>query len=183
MAEQNLEKNITLSERYTKALLQSAKEKDTVTVIGNNLKEIVDTFNNNSDIADFFTSPVIKKEDKKDVLEKTFKGKVDETLYNFLNVLIDKNRMFILANVEYLYHKILAKEANIVEVEVQSVIELDDKMNKLLKSKLEEKTGKTVQLKHKINKDIIGGVVLSYEGHVIDGSIKSQLKRLQMQLI
>ena len=27
----------------------------------------------------------------------------------------------------------------------------------------------------KINKDIIGGVVLSYDGHVIDGSIKSQL--------
>ena len=49
--------------------------------------------------------------------------------------------------------------------------------------KLQAMTGKTIELKHKINKDIIGGVILSYDGKVIDGSIKTQLKKLQMQLI
>ncbi|MCQ2957531.1 MAG: ATP synthase F1 subunit delta [Candidatus Gastranaerophilales bacterium] len=183
MADENLSKNITLAQRYTKALLQTAKENNSVEKIGNDLKEIINSFTTNPDIADFFTSPVIKKEDKKEILEKSFKDKIDEKLYNFLNVLADKNRMFLLPDVEYLYNQMLKTEANIIEVEVQSVIELDDDMNNQLKTKLQNMTGKTIELKHKINKDIIGGVILSYDGKVIDGSIKTQLKKLQMQLI
>ena len=44
-------------------------------------------------------------------------------------------------------------------------------------------TGKTVELQYEINKDIIGGLMISYDGKVIDGSVKTQLKKLQMQLI
>ena len=48
---------------------------------------------------------------------------------------------------------------------------------------IEKMTGKKVELKYEINKDIIGGLMISYDGKVIDGSVKTQLKKLQMQLI
>ena len=183
MAEHSLEKNITLAERYTKALLQTAKDNNIVDKINNELNEIVNTFTTNPDIENFFVNPIVKIEDKKEIIEKSFKNNIDEKLYNFLNVLVDKNRMFILKNVAYLYRQALIEAANIVEVEVQSVIELDDNMKSLLKEKLEKMTGKKVELKYEINKDIIGGLMISYDGKVIDGSVKTQLKKLQMQLI
>ena len=36
---------------------------------------------------------------------------------------------------------------------------------------------------NKINKEIIGGVILSFDGKIIDGSVKTQLESLQKQLI
>ena len=41
MAEHSLEKNITLAERYTKALLQTAKDNNIVDKISNNLISII----------------------------------------------------------------------------------------------------------------------------------------------
>jgi len=183
MSEQCFEKNIILAERYTKALLQTAKDNNIVSDIASELDEILNCFNTNSDIEAFFENPIIKIDDKKEVLSQAFKVATNEKLFNFLNVLVDKNRMFLFREIVSLYHKTLAKEANILEVEVQSVIELDADMNKQLVEKLEKITGKKIELIHKINKDIIGGLMLSYNGKVIDGSVKTQLKKLQMQLI
>lgn len=183
MTQQNFEKYKILAERYTKALLNIARENDIVEKIGNELKEVRDIFVQNSDIENFFSSPIVKKEDKKDILEKSFKNKLDSKFYNFLNVLVDKNRMYILPNIENIYRQTLEKEANIVEVEVQSVIELDTDMKFALSEKLKKITGKKIELKNILNKELIGGVVLSFDGKVIDGSIKTQLKRFQKQLI
>ena len=183
MEKMKIEKYITLAERYTKALLSTAKEQNTVDKIGEDLKNIVNAFSANDDISGFFVNPIIKIQDKKDVLEKSFKNKIDDKLYNFLNVLIDKKRMYILPNIEALYTKKLEEEKNILEVEVQSVIELDDDMKNKLIEKLAKMTNKTIVLKPVINKEIIGGLVLSFGGKIIDGSVKTQLKSLQKQLI
>ena len=183
MTQENLEKHKTLAQRYTNALLTSAQEDNIIEQVGQELKEIINIFNQNPDIENFFSSPIVKKEDKKDVLEQTFKGKINDKFYNFLNILTDKNRMFILPNVEYLYSKKLAEKANIIEVEVQTVIELDSDIQNALKEKLHKITGKNIQLKPIINKEIIGGVILNFEGQTIDGSVKTQLSKLQKQLI
>ena len=183
MKQINLEKYVTLSERYTKALLASAKDDNAVEKIGEDLKTVVETFANNEDIGGFFVNPIIKTQDKKDVLEKAFKDKINDKLYNFLNVLIDKKRIFILPNIETLYTKKLEEEKTILEVEVQSVIELDDDMKNKLIEKLSQLTNKTIVLNPVINKDIIGGLLLSFNGKIIDGSVKTQLKNLQKQLI
>ena len=183
MAKLKLEKYKTLAERYTKALLNIAKEKNITDKISTDLNEVTKVFNENEDINMFFTSPIVKKEDKKDILEKAFKEKIDENLYRFLNVLTNKNRIFILPEINCLYNKHILEENNILEVEAQTVISLDDNMKNLLIQKLEKITNKKIQLTNTINKEIIGGVVLIFNGNVIDGSIKTQLKELQKQLV
>lgn len=183
MGKENFEKYQALAERYTKALFDSAVENNNIAKIENELNEISKTFVQNPDIENFFINPTIKIEDKKEILEKSFKNKVDEKLYSFINLLIDKNRMYILSSVANLYHKKIMQMQNILEVEVASVIALDDNMKNLLIEKLTKLTNKQIQLKNVINKEIIGGLVLSFDDKVIDGSIKTQLKRLQKQLI
>ena len=54
MTQQNFEKYKILAERYTKALLNIARENDIVEKIGNELKEVRDIFVQNSDIENFF---------------------------------------------------------------------------------------------------------------------------------
>ena len=183
MKQMNLEKYKTLAERYTKALWTIAEEKSKVEKLGQELSSIMNVIDENSDIEEFFVNPVIKISDKKEILQKSFEGKIDADLYNFLNLLVDKNRMFLLPNIKNLFDEKIYKKQNILNVEVQTVIELDADMKNLLIHKLEKITGKNIRIINNINKSIIGGVVLSFDGKVIDGSVQTQLKRLQKQLI
>lgn len=179
----NLEKHKTLAERYTKALWNIAQEKDNVQKFSEELNSIVNILEQNPDISGFFVNPAIKKEDKKDVLYKSFNGKIDNELYNFLNIMIDKNRLYLLPNIEYLYNKRISEAANILDIEAVTAIELDDELQNALQSRLEKITGKNIRITNAVTPSIIGGVILKCRGNVIDGSILTQLKSLQKQLI
>ncbi len=183
MMQMNLEKYKTLAERYTKALRAIAEEKNKVEKFSSELGEIVNTMLKNPDIKSFFVSPVIKAEDKKDVLQKSFENKTDDDIYNFLNILIDKNRMFLLESIEKLFKEKLSQKQNMLDVTAQTVIALNEDMKARLADKLSQITGKNINVINIIDKSIIGGVILKFDGTVIDGSVQTQLKRLQKQLI
>lgn len=183
MKQMNLEKYKLLAERYTKALWSIAQEKGATEKFGEEIKTISDMIFQNPDINGFFTNPIIKIEDKKEILKTSFKNKIDDELYNLLNVLVDKGRMFLLPNIQILYFQKIAEKNNILDVEVQSVIPLDEEMKNLLSAKLQKITNKNINIMNVINKTIIGGVILKFDGKVIDGSVQTQLKRMQKQLI
>lgn len=183
MKQINLEKYKSLAERYTKSLWSVAEEDNLIEKIGEDLRIVADTFVENADIEGFFVNPIIKIDDKKEILEKSFAGKIDERVYNFLNILVDKNRMFLLPNIKYMYDKKLEEKQNLLAVEAQTVVVLDEEMENRLKDKLARMTGKSIKINNVINPSIIGGVVLRFGGKVIDGSVQTQLKRLQKQLI
>ncbi len=95
MKQINLEKYKTLAERYTKALWKISEEKNEIEKFGKELSEVTDIISQNPDIEGFFVNPVIKNEDKKEILKEAFEGKIDAEIYNFLCLLLDKNRIFL----------------------------------------------------------------------------------------
>ncbi len=56
-------------------------------------------------------------------------------------------------------------------------------MKAQLSGKLEKITGKHINIINITDESIIGGVVLRFGSSVIDGSIQTQLKSIQKQLI
>ena len=89
----------------------------------------------------------------------------------------------MLGNIKSLFEQKVSEKKNILNVEAQTVIALDEDMKKQLSEKLEKITGKNINIINVINKSIIGGVILRFESKVIDGSVQTQLKRIQKQLI
>ena len=183
MKQMNLEKYKILAERYTKALWQIAEERNEVEKFDKELSSVCELLSQNQDIETFFVNPVIKKGDKKEILQKSFAGKIDDEIYNFLNLLVDKGRMFLLSDVQKLFEQKIAEKRNILNVEVQTVIALDEDMKEKLTGKLQKITGKNINIINNIEPSIIGGVILRFGGNVIDGSVQTQLKRIQKQLI
>ena len=183
MKQLNLEKYQTLAERYTKALWEISEERNEVEKFSKELSEVTDIISQNPDIESFFVSPIIKIEDKKEILQKSFKEKVDEEIYNFLCLLLDKNRIFLLSSIRNLFEQKVAEKQNILNVEAKTVIPLDENMKAQLSGKLEKITGKHINIINITDESIIGGVVLRFGSNVIDGSIQTQLKSIQKQLI
>jgi F-type H+-transporting ATPase subunit delta len=173
---------IKTSKNYAQALIELAKDnaslKDT---FFNEMKEINLAFNKVTNTKKTFESPAISKEEKKSIITKLFKGKINEMLFNFLNVLIENDRFFLLEEIQNQYLILLNKSKGIVKAEVFSAHELDSSATEALKKKLESLFG-NVEIESKIESGLIGGLKLKINDLVYDGSIKSRLEGLKRRL-
>ena len=69
-----------------------------------------------------------------------------------------------------------------VEAEVLSVIELNENIKEEIKRILENKTGLNIGIKNRIDKSILGGIVVKIGDRVIDLSIKNKIEDLRAKL-
>lgn len=177
------DKHKIIAQRYAKALIGIAKDKNLWNQIFDDLAKVSEVFEQNSDILKFFLNPVIKMQDKKEVLEKSFKNKVSEVVYDFLNVLLDKNRLYILESVKNIFEEQINQNNNIVDVLAISAFDMNFDLKEALREKLEAKLNKKVELKTQLDPEIIGGVIVKYGDNVIDGSVRTKLELMKKQLV
>ena len=74
------------------------------------------------------------------------------------------------------------QKKNILEVTATTVQPLSDKLRKKLVDKLQSVSGKTVILHEKLDKSILGGIVLRYANTEIDSSVKTKLDNIKAQI-
>ena len=62
---------------------------------------------------------------------------------------------------------------------VTSAVELDEGLVEGLGKRIEEQTGKKVELTSKVDSDVLGGLVLQVGNMVLDASIRNRLEKLR----
>ncbi len=178
---------IKISKIYAQALIELAKDdaalKDT---FFNELKEITIAFKNVQNAMKTFESPAISKEEKKLILKKLFDRKINPILFNFLNVLIENNRLSAIEEIQNQYLNLLNKSKGIVIAEVYSATEIDDALLSNIVETLRHNVSKgninDIVIEKKIDSSLIGGLKLKINDLVYDGSIKSRLENLKRRL-
>jgi len=117
-------------------------------------------------------------------LYQAVRGKKDSevrnVIKNFVKVLISNNDISQADKIIKQFEKIWDINEGVVEAEVVSAKELDNKIVKLLNGYIAELAGaKKVLLKQRVDKDILGGTVIKYGDRVLDGSLKTRLLNLK----
>lgn len=176
-------KLILVSKRYCDALFALAKDDNELDTFSCDLNSINETFKENKELLDMLEHPTISRTDKKDILNAVFDGHVSQNVLNFLNLLIDRNRMFAFGAIVHLFNEKFNEKCNIMRVEVTSAIELDDETRNKLIKKLEAMYQKNICLEVETNAEIIAGLILKIGDNIIDGSIKTKLEKMKRQLI
>lgn len=168
-----------LDRRYALALYEIAEKKDKVDEYLRDLKGICDLIENNKDFHEVIKHPKISTTKKKQLFEDIFKGKIDEELFAFLIVLIEKNRI--------LYLKEKLNQMEIIDLEKKNTIKgiiktaiplLPDELEKL-KVIFENKYSKTIIFNTEIDENILGGVYVRIGNDVIDGTVKSKIEEMK----
>jgi len=170
-----------LDRRYALALYKIAKEKGKTEEYLNELVNINEGIEKCSEIEVILEHPKISTREKKELFSKIWKGKIEEDLLNFLIVLIEKKRIKFLKEKIEQYRIILLEDNNIEEVKICSSLELSEEQEKRLISVLEKKMGKTILLRKKIDKKLIGGCTLLYGDKFIDYSLYSRIELLNKE--
>ena len=167
-----------VAKRYSEAFFSLALDKNKVSEYKEDLKLVLDTIKGVDSNDLFFASEKITKQEKKDLIEKSFNEKISVDAKNLLKLLVDKGRMGYITEIAEDYFHLANENLNICEGLIESVRPIDETRIKELETLL-AKNGQTVVLKQKINKSLISGFRITLNNEVIDGSMKSKIDQMQ----
>lgn len=169
--------------RYATALLGLAKERGEVEAILEDVTFINNTLKDSRELGLFLQSPIIKYDDKQAVLEELFADHIQEPTKLFLKLLTRKKRANILDQITEAFIESYNRYAGIIKITASVAYKLSDKQRKSLHKKLENKTGKKIDLTVNCDKSLKGGMAVRIDDTVIDGTIKHQLQELEEELL
>lgn len=172
-----------IADRYAEAMYDLAESNTITEIIKNDLEAIANAYKDIDDLRLFLHHPLIQRAEKKQFLQDTFQDKVNPFVINLLKILLDKNRMNIVTLIAESYTNIYNKKHNIVIAEVITAVETNNDLQNIIKDKLSGLLKKDVRLSSKVDKDILGGVIVKVEGKIIDGSLKGRLESIKRQIV
>ena len=169
-----------VASRYIKSLIGLAVERGVLEAVHQDMQLFAKTCRENRMLGAMLKSPVIRHEKKSAVLQKIFTGKVNELTMAFIDIITRKNREPILFSIATEFHASYNAYKGIGQAYITTTIPMDAEMKKTIETivkKLSDK--KQVEIKEKVDKDLIGGFVLNVGDRQIDASIRSKLKTLK----
>ncbi|MFH1255447.1 MAG: ATP synthase F1 subunit delta [bacterium] len=111
-------------------------------------------------------------------------AEVKPVIKKFVELLAEKKFLSKSSKVISEFEKIWNKNNGIVEFEAESAGKLDKAAGKSLETYVALASGaEKVVIKEKIDKNILGGVIIRYGDKVLDASLKTQLHELKNKLI
>jgi F-type H+-transporting ATPase subunit delta len=106
--------------------------------------------------------------------------RLDSFAYNFLKQLIASKRLTLMPQILTLFEKINDQAQGRVDVVVATAIEIDSAQQQALTKKISEKLNHEIQSRFEVDPEIIAGAIIRIgDSDVLDGSVKTQIQRLQ----
>jgi F-type H+-transporting ATPase subunit delta len=102
---------------------------------------------------------------------------------NLLRLLAENDRLAALEQIAEQFDRLKAHAQNKIKVTLVAAHSVDDALAAKVAQALEHKLGRKVELELEVDRSLLGGAVLRAEDRVIDGSVKSRLKRLAETLV
>ncbi|MFA6306739.1 MAG: ATP synthase F1 subunit delta [Patescibacteria group bacterium] len=111
-------------------------------------------------------------------------SQVKAVIAKFIELLAEKNMLAKEDKIIAQFIKIWNEKRGIIEAEAAGANKLDKANIKLLENYIIKLSGaKEVLISEKIDKNILGGVIVRYGDKIIDGSLKTQLEELKSKLV
>lgn len=187
-----MNRNKKAAGNYAKSLLELAADINVQESFLGQITAFTDAVKSVKNADLIFESPAISNLEKKEIIKKIFSephgNSQDHTLMNFLFLLIDKQRISLLPEIQEKLSKLIDENKGVVEAEVFSSMDLDSNTIEQLKKTLEKTLAwdkqavKKVKIEHKVDPSLLGGIKVKVNDLVYDGSIKGRLENLKRRL-
>ncbi len=169
-----------IAKRYARAFFAIAAEEKLYEEFSRELARFSIVLKENQNLSEFLANPVFDQPDKKAVLESILtKIAVSPLTANFLKLLVDKRRIGILPDIEGSYRELMDNALKRVRVSVTTAFPLTGELSTRLRARLEELTGREVELHVIEDPTLLGGIVVRVGDTLYDGSIRTQLNNMR----
>ena len=167
---------------YGGSLYDLAAEEGLETRILGELDEVQQLLKQNPDYLRLLSTPSIPKKERCGLLDEALRGQVHLYVLNFLKILCEKGTLRELSGCARAYRIRYNQAHGILEATATTAVAMTEQQAKSLHEKLENLTGKTIDLKTKVDAKVLGGIRLDIEGTELDGTVQNRLASLRRDI-
>ena len=168
-----------ISDRYAEALFSLAVENNAIDRYEEQVKLVLDVISGDKEIMKILTHPDINGEDKMNVLTQAFKDSVDDDIMGLFSVIMRKNRENQITGILEIFLEKVKSYKGISDAVVESAVPLSPEKLKVIANKL----NKQVVAKSVVVPELLGGLRISIDGHILDKTVKRQLEDMKKQML
>lgn len=168
--------------RYAEAFFELAQEMNQIDAWKQQMDQVALVMESVPELKGFFGAVKITNEEKKELLIKSFEGKIDEMCLNFLCLLTDKKRISEISLILKEFHSLCNAYKGIEEGVVYAPRILSENQIKELEDSFKVR-GRNVELSLKIDESLISGFKIVLDDEVVDASMKSKIARMKNELL
>ena len=170
-----------IAEVYARSLFEVAKEHDVLDRVHDELGEFAEALGEERSLQVFLFSPYFSSDEKREGVKKIVSD-ADERMVNFLELLAERHRMPAIFRIKREFDALWADENQLLPVTVTSAVELDEELVKDIGKRIQEQTGRKVELSSNVDPDVLGGLMVRVGNMVLDATVRNRLERLRKQV-
>jgi F-type H+-transporting ATPase subunit delta len=175
-------RNTTVAARYARALfIATEKRRETAQAL-EELKGLRVVLAPDAPISDFLANPGTRLPDKRDLLRRSFEGRMLTIVAIFVDLLLRKKRLTGFPTIVDEFEALVEKALGVTRVHVVSAVPLRDDETARLHTVLERYTGAHVKLTQAVEPELLGGALVRIGDRVVDRSVKTLLESIEKQL-
>lgn len=167
---------------YGEALYDLAASEGLSQIILQELTVLEESFRQSPDFLRLLAVQSLTKQERCQLLDDSFRGKLHPYVLNFLKILTEKGYPKHYFDCVAAYRQHYNRDNGILPVTAVTAAALSQEQSARLCEKLGKITGKTIQLTNKLEPGVIGGIRLDYDGKCLDGTIAQRLDAIRKTL-
>ncbi len=173
-----------VSKVYGDALLQAARDRDCLDGLYEEVQALDAVLRENGELLRLLNHPQVVKEEKLQIIENVFHGRVSDEMMGFLNAVVEKDRQNDIFDIFQYFIGQVKEQKRIGTACVTTAVELSEAQKKQVKAKLLETTSYVeFEMNYAVDPSLIGGMVIRIGDRVVDSSIRTRLQNLKRQLM
>lgn len=162
---------------YAQVLLDAANAaggQEAVLEVRDQLEVVTKALRSNIDLQVALAEKAYTPEQREELVRNVFTG-MHPALVDVLLVMSERDDLELANRVYAAFDGLIEEKLGVVVVDVTTAVPLDDALRETISNKAAQDLGKKVVLRERVDKSILGGIIMSASGRRIDASIATQL--------
>ena len=172
-----------VSKVYGDALFEAAREAGRMDDMYEEVLELQKLLQANEELQKMMENPKVIREDKENVIETVFRGRISDEIVELMKLMIAKGRYSNIESVFDYFIGLVKEEKKIGIAYVTTAVELTyGQKDEIVRRLLETSRYESFEMNYAVDASLIGGMVIRIGDRVVDSSIKTKLYELSKSL-
>jgi F-type H+-transporting ATPase subunit delta len=167
---------------YAEALVEATQDRKRLDKVRQEFDDFAAALAESDDLRRFLENPQVEARTKRAALDELLE-RSDDLFLNFIRLLLEKDRIAEVADVHQEWTRLLARQERILELELQTAVELSDEEAAKVVGEIEQASGRKVVASRTVDPDLIGGLVVQAGSLRLDASVRGRLEQLREELM
>ena len=167
--------------RYAKAVFSLANDSNISSNVYKDMMFYIDFSKIDSSFSEMLISSVINLKSKQDII-LSLNTQICNLSKDLIGLLITNKRLSIFVDVANSYKSLYEQSNNMTKAIVITALPITEDIKQSALNKINSISNKTVEIHNIIDKNILGGFILRYEGKEYNASLSNKLQKIKKEL-